>query len=245
MALTKHTWLYPDLLRAVKGKHSSALGFSRGDLNISASAVPNNKDTFTIKRNEKLQHIKLFKQSNNIWKWSFFGHNKWGAKRQGHRNLEFHIVHLLESAPQTQTATAHLQTTWTVYFDGQGTQILYVTRGGGGGGGGVIGWLMVGLFCLLAILDTFTSFWQRLLLEWPGSFTCYCCNTEVEWIPKQESAQKVDMEKKMLLPLLPGPEPETFRTHSAFYDLAIPAPQGFIRNTVVPHCRNRKHLPIE
>ena len=58
MALTKHIWLYSDLLRAFKGKHSSALG----DLNISASAVPNNKDTFKTKRNGKLQHIKLFKQ---------------------------------------------------------------------------------------------------------------------------------------------------------------------------------------
>jgi len=37
-------------------------GFKRGDLNISASAVPNNKDTFKTKRNGKLQHIKLFKQ---------------------------------------------------------------------------------------------------------------------------------------------------------------------------------------
>ena len=37
-------------------------GFNRGDLNISASAVPNNKDTFKTKRNGKLQHIKLFKQ---------------------------------------------------------------------------------------------------------------------------------------------------------------------------------------
>ena len=27
MALTKHIWLYSDLLRAFKGKHSSALGF--------------------------------------------------------------------------------------------------------------------------------------------------------------------------------------------------------------------------
>ena len=74
-------------------------------------------------------------------KWLFFFHNKWVAKRQGHRNLEFHIVHLLEPAPQTQTATAHLQTTWTVYFDGQGTQKLPCgkisppppPRGGGGG----------------------------------------------------------------------------------------------------------------
>ena len=31
--------------------------------------------------------------------------------RDGHRNLEFHIVHLLEPAPHTQTGTAHLQTT--------------------------------------------------------------------------------------------------------------------------------------
>ena len=37
-------------------------GFIRGDLNISASAVPNNKDTFKTKRNGKLQHIKLSKQ---------------------------------------------------------------------------------------------------------------------------------------------------------------------------------------
>ena len=33
-----------------------------GDLNISAAAVPNNKDSFKTKRNGKLQHIKLFKQ---------------------------------------------------------------------------------------------------------------------------------------------------------------------------------------
>ena len=36
-------------------------GFNREDLNISASAVPNNKDTYKTKRNGKLQHIKLFK----------------------------------------------------------------------------------------------------------------------------------------------------------------------------------------
>ena len=38
---------------------SQVWGFNRGDLNISASAVPNNKDTFKTKRNGKLQHIKL------------------------------------------------------------------------------------------------------------------------------------------------------------------------------------------
>ena len=37
-------------------------GFNRGDLNIFASAVPNNKDTYKTKRNGKLQHISLFKQ---------------------------------------------------------------------------------------------------------------------------------------------------------------------------------------
>ena len=47
-------------------------------------------------------------------------------------------MHLLEPAPQTQTATGHLQTTWTVYFDGQGTQKLPCGKkkkkpGGGGG----------------------------------------------------------------------------------------------------------------
>ena len=90
---------------------------------------------------------------------AFFCHNKWVAKRQGHRNLEFHIVHLLEPAPQTQTATAHLQTTWTVYFDGQGTQKLPCgklppppPRGVGGGGG--IGWLMVYIVVAIVIAVT-------------------------------------------------------------------------------------------
>ena len=62
--------------------------------------------------------------SSSFFFFFFFGHNKWIAKRQGRRNLEFHIVHLLEPAPQTQTATAHLLIAWTVYFDGQGTQKL-------------------------------------------------------------------------------------------------------------------------
>ena len=63
MALTKHIWLYSDLLRAFKGKtFVSSGGLTGGNLNISASAVPNNKDTFKAKRNGKLQHIKLFKQ---------------------------------------------------------------------------------------------------------------------------------------------------------------------------------------
>ena len=62
MALTKHIWLYSDLLRAFKGNIRQLWGFNRGDLNISVSAVSNNKDTFKTKRNGKLQHIKLFRQ---------------------------------------------------------------------------------------------------------------------------------------------------------------------------------------
>ena len=69
-----------------------------------------------------------------------FCHNKWVAKRQGHRNLEFRIVHLLKPAPQTQTATAHLQTTWTVYIDGQGTHVLPCGKIPGGEERGGMGW---------------------------------------------------------------------------------------------------------
>ena len=48
-------------------------------------------------------------------------------------HLEFQIVHKLEPAPQTQTATIHLQTAWSVYFDGQGTQLLPCGKLLGGG----------------------------------------------------------------------------------------------------------------
>ena len=62
MALTKHTLLYSDLHLLLRENIRRLWRFNRGDLNISASAVPNNKDTFKTKRNGKLQHIKLFKQ---------------------------------------------------------------------------------------------------------------------------------------------------------------------------------------
>ena len=70
MALNKHIWLYSDLLRAFKGKYSSALGFNRGDLNISASAVPSNKDTFKTKRNGNCLNNKT------IYGNGLFCHNK-------------------------------------------------------------------------------------------------------------------------------------------------------------------------
>ena len=119
-------------------------GFNRGGTLIFLR--PQCPITRTHLRQRETESYNILNCSNNKTKYGngLFCHNKWVAKRQGHRNLEFHIVHLLKPAPQTQTATAHLQTTWTVYFDGQGTQKLpcgKIPRGGGGGGG--IGWLMV------------------------------------------------------------------------------------------------------
>ena len=122
MAPTKNIWLYSDLLRAFKGKHSSALGvWQRGTIIFLRPQCP---ITRTHLRQRETESYNTLNCSNNktIYGNGLFCHNKWVAKRQGHHNLEFHIVHLLEPAPQTQTATAHLQTTWTVYFDGQGTQ---------------------------------------------------------------------------------------------------------------------------
>ena len=82
--------------------------------------------TRTHLRQTETESYNILNCSNDkiIYGNGLFCHNKWVAKRQDHRNLEFHIVHLLEPAPQTQTATAHLQTTLTVYFDGQGTRKL-------------------------------------------------------------------------------------------------------------------------
>ena len=50
--------------------------FNRGDLNISASAMPNNKDTFKTKRNGKLQHIQTCSNNKTIDGNGLFCHNK-------------------------------------------------------------------------------------------------------------------------------------------------------------------------
>ena len=42
-----------------------------------------------------------------------------------------------------------------------------------------------------------------LLAKWPGSLTCYCSNTGVEWTQKSESAQKVDLGEENL-PTVPA-----------------------------------------
>ena len=59
-------------------------GFNRGGLNISASAVPNNKDTFKTKRNGKLQHIKLLKQKKQYMEMAFFVIINEGGYRLAH-----------------------------------------------------------------------------------------------------------------------------------------------------------------
>ena len=60
MALTKGYILSYSVL--LKENSRQLWVFNRGDLNICASAVPDNKDTFKTKRNGKLQQIKVFKK---------------------------------------------------------------------------------------------------------------------------------------------------------------------------------------
>ena len=49
-----------------------------------------------------------------------------------------------------------------------------------------------------------------LLAEWPGSFTCHCSNTDLEWTPNKSQHAKLTPEKKILPTLLPGFELATF-----------------------------------
>ena len=51
-----------------------------------------------------------------------------------------------------------------------------------------------------------------ILAEWPGSFTNHCGNTGVERTPSKSQHTKLTLEKKILLPLLPGFELATFRS---------------------------------
>ena len=51
-----------------------------------------------------------------------------------------------------------------------------------------------------------------LLAGWPGSFTCYCGKTGVEGTPNYEPHGQRTQGKNILPPLLPGLEPETFRS---------------------------------
>ena len=51
-----------------------------------------------------------------------------------------------------------------------------------------------------------------LLAEWPGSFTSYCSNTGEEQTQNKSQHTKLTLEKKNLLPLLPGFELAIFRS---------------------------------
>ena len=63
-----------------------------------------------------------------------------------------------------------------------------------------------------------------LLAKGPGSFTCHCGNTKVERIPNKGQHGKLTRKKKILPPLLPGFELETFRSRvRRSYQQAIPA----------------------
>ena len=63
-----------------------------------------------------------------------------------------------------------------------------------------------------------------LLAEWPGSFTCHCSNTGVERTPNKSQHRKLTLEKKILLPFLPGFDRAIFRSRvRRSYPQAIPA----------------------
>ena len=51
-----------------------------------------------------------------------------------------------------------------------------------------------------------------LLAEWPGSFTCHCGNTGVEWTLNKSQHTKLTLEKKILRPPLTGFELAPFRS---------------------------------
>ena len=53
---------------------------------------------------------------------------------------------------------------------------------------------------------------SALLTECPGSFTCHCGNSGVERTPIKSQHTKLNLEKKLLPPLLPRFELATFRS---------------------------------
>ena len=85
--------------------------------------------TRTHLRQRETESYNILNCSNNkiIFGKGLFCHtdDKRVAKRQGHRSLEFHIVHLLEPAPQTQTAMVKVPR----YY-----HVVKSPLGGGGGG---------------------------------------------------------------------------------------------------------------
>ena len=80
-----------------------------------------------------------------------------------------------------------------------------------------------------------------LWVEWPGSFTCHCGNTRVEWTPIKSQHTKLTPEKKILPPFLPGFELATFRSRvRRSNQQAIPAPSRSTYTQTYRHkCRLR------
>ena len=71
----------------------------------------------------------------------------------------------------------------------------------------------------------------KLLAEWPGSFTCHCSTTGVEWTLNKSQHTKLTLERKILLPLLLRVELATFQAwvwRSANNFQAILAPNTYI-----------------
>ena len=60
-----------------------------------------------------------------------------------------------------------------------------------------------------------------LLAEWLGSFTCYCRNMGWNGYWNKSQHRKLTLEKKILLPLLLGLEPETFWSQAAPTDIYL------------------------
>ena len=77
-----------------------------------------------------------------------------------------------------------------------------------------------------------------LLAEWPGSFTCHGGNMGVERTPNESQHTRLTLEKKILLPLLPGYELATFDQESgAFTNKPSRLISGYhLRYTPSPYC---------
>ena len=71
------------------------------------------------------------------------------------------------------------------------------------------------------------------MAEWPGSFARYSCNTGMERTPNRNPHTKLTLEKKILLPLLPGFELATFRSRvRRSYQQAVPAPVSILQRMI-------------
>ena len=72
---------------------------------------------------------------------------------------------------------------------------------------------------------------------------CHCGNMGIEWAPNKSQYTKLTLEKKILPPLLPGLELETFRSRvRRSYQQAIPAPHAAVLCVELAMTDRRKRL---